>query len=122
MKSTSNPQKLQQELRAFTGTSQYFQHSMGSLLYTDGVRHLAISAAAYWLIDLIASLLPQLNEDEYFFVWRLQVDRSDSSAVLICDDGNDNILISNTIPYTNFPLDSLSLYLCDLVLMLPSEY
>jgi hypothetical protein len=48
------------------------------------------------------------------------------SAELIIDDGNGNILATQKIPYTDFPLDSMCLYAClnddKWIILLPSEY
>jgi len=47
-------------------------------------------------------------------------------AELVLDDGNSNVLATQKIAYTTFPLDSLVLYACwdseRWVLMLPTEY
>ena len=38
-----------------------------------------------------------------------------------CDIG-EKPLVTQNIPFTDFPLDTIDLWLCDGVLMLPSEY
>ena len=51
---------------------------------------------------------------------------SRSRAVMIYEDGNDKEHARQEIPYTDFPLDSITLYACwdqeNWVIMLPSEY
>ncbi|MCA2684625.1 MAG: hypothetical protein IM504_04025 [Microcystis sp. M038S2] len=84
-------------LEQFTGTENYYKHSMG-LLYTDGVHYLV--------------------QDQF---WKLRVN-SDHSASLTCERDEGNIALSQEISYTDFPLESVTLYLADGVLLLPSEY
>jgi hypothetical protein len=43
-------------------------------------------------------------------------------ATLTCDDGNGNAVYSKRIPFTDFPLDEISLYYCNKTILLPSEY
>lgn len=50
----------QADLKQFTGTNCYYQHRFGCFVYTDGVRHVAKSGEAYWLIDTIASYQPRI--------------------------------------------------------------
>jgi len=42
--------------------------------------------------------------------------------VAIADDGNGNELLRQAIPYTDFPLDEITLYLTERTLLLPGEY
>jgi hypothetical protein len=51
----------------------------------------------------------------------LQV-RADRSATLLCDDGNGNVVYTQEIPFTDFPLDEVRLYFANNVIHLPSEY
>lgn len=46
----------------------------------------------------------------------------DNSAVLTCERDTDEPMITQEIPFTDFPLAEITLYLCDGVLLLPSEY
>ena len=55
-----------------------------------------------------------------FSVWTLKV--KDGKATLTCDDGNGNAVYSKRIPFTDFPLDEISLYYCNKTILLPSEY
>ena len=43
------------DLIQFTGSEHWYRHAMvRDILYTDGVKHVAETAGAYWLIDEIA--------------------------------------------------------------------
>lgn len=113
------------DLAQFTGTSQYYQHPLG-LKYTDGVKHLADNAQAYWLLDAIASWQSdsrirddnQLQEIQF---WKLMVN-SDQSATLICERDQDDVAVTQTIPFTDFCLESVTIYCQEGVMLLPSEY
>ncbi len=111
------------DLNQFTGTEQYYPHWLGIRL-TDGAFYLQENGAA-WLVDAIAShqtkkLLsdPMLKE---FQIWLLTVN-ADKSAVLRCDRDTDDTVLTQEIPFTDFPLTEIKLYLIEKVLMLPSEY
>jgi hypothetical protein len=58
---------------------------------------------------------------EGFQVWTLKVN-DDRTASLFCDDGNDNIVYTQHIEFTDFPLDEIKFYSTDNVILLPSEY
>jgi hypothetical protein len=110
------------DLAQFTVTSQYYRHFTG-LLYTDGVEFLAEKAGAYWLIDAIAGYQyeamgnPQLRD---FQLWQLTIENN--VGTLVCRaDSHLPAIISQTIEYTDFPFD-IDLYVCNNVLLLPSEY
>ena len=112
-------------LEQFTGTERYYKHWLG-ILYTDGVKYLAEEAGAYWLIDAIASwqASPKVKRDrmlQRIQFWKLRVN-PDNSAVLVCERDSDDVALTQEIEYTDFPLESVTLYLSECVLMLPSEY
>ena len=114
--------ELESGLTMHTGSTRWFRHWTRRLVYTEGVQYLAETASAYWLIDLIASWCPQPSiRQEDFVVWKLAV-KPDRTATAIADDGNGRELARQDIPWTDFPLDEVSLYLTDNTLLLPSEY
>lgn len=110
------------DLQQFTGTSQYYRSTMGSMKNTDGVQFLAEHAGAFWLLEAIASYqhTPEVKA-EGFQLWELTV--KDHAAVLTMKaDSDQPAIVTKVIPFTDFPLDRVTLYLIDDVLMLPSEY
>ena len=112
------------DLAQFTGTEQWFRHSINSrVLYTEGAKHVAEHGQAYWLLDEIALIQPYNKKvaAEEFQIWKLIV-RPDKTARLTCDDGNDNVVLSKNIEYTDFPLETITLYFANNVIHLPSEY
>lgn len=79
-------------------------------------------------MDAIAS--HQTNKKvaaEPFQVWKLTVNEQ-KQAALVCTDGNETVLVSQEIPYSDFPLSEITLYaeqsdyLAGRVVMLTSEY
>ncbi len=130
-------QELQQSLKGFTGSENYYKHLLG-IRYTDGVQYLAEQAECYWLIDIIASYqTKRLLADEMlrdFQLWLLVVGdnhefikpKAGYKAVITCwrDTPEAGIKppIQQHIEFTDFPLSEIKFYLCQGVLMLSSEY
>jgi hypothetical protein len=78
------------DLTQFTGTEHWYRHGLvRHVVYTDGVKYVADTGGAYWLIDEIA-LAREFDDrlaTEPLQVWTLAVSEN-SSAKLTCDDGN----------------------------------
>ena len=111
------------DLFQFTGSEHWYRHSLArKVTYTDGAQYVAESGGAYWLLDEIAlnQTDPKIAAEE-FQVWRLKVN-SDKTATLTCDDGNDNIVFTKPLQFTDFPLDEIAFYFTDNVILLPTEY
>lgn len=120
------------DLAQFTGSETYYRVGSNGVLCTEGARYLANHGAAYWLLDLIAisqGLEPIRSEP--FQHWTLDV--ADNRGTLTCTDGgkgeNDGKpveLVRLVIPYTDFPLGRVSLFVeggPDMpVILLPSEH
>lgn len=125
-------QTLYDNLCQFTGTTQYYSYPLFGIkgLLSDGIHYLLNIAECYWLIDAILShqLNPVISkhpELKSLQFWRLNVN-DDNSALLQCEWDKDEIVESQKIDYTNFPLDSITLYCSPTpegyVIYLPSEY
>ncbi|MDA2934976.1 hypothetical protein MYX82_11635, partial [Acidobacteria bacterium AH-259-D05] len=78
-------------------------------------------AECYWLIDIVASYQPKLKQVP-FQLWELEVEKDNPGVVTVREDSGKPALISQEIPYTDFPLEKIQLYCIDGVLLLPSEY
>lgn len=118
------------DLRQFTGSTEKHNLSLMckrlKVFCSDGVKYLAEKGEAFWLVDAIlshfprANKIPQLKDDMQF--WHLKVDEK-KQAVLYCTDGRtDKHLIEQKIPFTDFPLAEVKLYLANGMLYLPSEH
>lgn len=114
---------IKSDLSQFTGTEQIWRHSLiRHIVYTDGVQHVAEAGAAYWLLDKIAcAQIEPRHADQEFQLWKLTV-HADLSADLTCTDGNDTTISEERIPYTDFPLPEIKLYVTSRTILLPSEY
>ena len=58
---------------------------------------------------------------EEFQAWKLTVN-ADSSATLVCEDGNYKTVYSKEIPFTDFPAGGVTLWFANDVIYLPSEH
>ena len=81
---------------------------------------------SFGLQDEIASwqLDPRIRDDrmlQQIQFWKLTVN-PDRSAVLICERDSDDVAITQEIPFTDFSLESVTIYCQGGVLLLPSEY
>lgn len=118
----ANQKKLLSELAGFHATEQYYK-VYPTVMLTDGVHFLFKKASSYWIADIVYwfQSLPVVAK-EPFQVYELKVNLEKSTAVMVCTDGNENILKEKRIEYTDFPLETMKLYYQNQVLMLPSEY
>lgn len=124
------------ELRQFTGDLERYRHPLNRrLIYTPGVKFLAESAGAYWLIDAVASWLGTQQyqaavaadsrvQDLHF--WKLRVRENDSATLSARVDADIAPFITQEIEFTDFCLESIDLW-CGFdgthwTLYLPSEH
>lgn len=99
-----NPQELQAALRQFTGTTHYYRIDSKTLL-TDGAYYLATQAGAFWLMALFSSYLLELRLDDWFTVLKLKT--AGNKTTVTIDDGNGNVLATQEIENSDFPLDEM---------------
>jgi hypothetical protein len=111
------------DLRQFTGSERWFRHStLRKILYTEGVQYLVEKGEAYWLLDKIAAnqLEPKIRAEE-FQVWKLKVNENCTGTVT-AEDGDGNVIHSEDIRWTDFPLDQVELWVEGNTILLPSEH
>ena len=122
---TMTPDQIINELAQCIGSENYYQHRLGPI-YTDGINYMATICEAYWLIDAIASYqTTRFAATNAFQVWELVKSPTDNRPdrhILTYEDGNGNLLIRQTIPFSDFPLEDIKIYVCDNTILLPSEY
>lgn len=124
---TAATENLAADLRQFTGSETLYRHGMiRRVTYTEGVQYLAEHAGAYWLIDIVAiaqRCCPRVRA-EGFQVWTLTRPRKQPSSrcTVTCEDGNGHGVYRQRIPFTDFPLDTVTLYCVKNVIMLTTEY
>ena len=109
------------------GTTDLYSHGLlRSFMYTDGVRYMAETCGAYWLVDLIAShQLSAKVRREPFQVWYLKTRADGSWVAEAWTDSplNGKRIVRQEIPYSDFPTDlaPFRLYVENRTLMLPEE-
>ncbi len=119
-----NPAKLKAELKQFSGTERH--HKTGfRTLSTDGVVYLAEQAGCFWLLDIVDSIQNKITEE--FAIVDLKVRENQSANVKIHNGFSPKeeayrIFHQQNIPFTDFPLKEIQLYVQNKVILLPSEY
>jgi hypothetical protein len=121
---TKNAELMKSDLSQFSGSENWYRHGINrKVLFTDGAKYIADEGGAYWLLDEIAIIQPHNKAvaAEEFQVWKLIV-RPDRTATLTCDDGNGRIVYTKEIEFTDFPLDTITLWFANNTIYLPSEH
>lgn len=112
--------KFISDLNAHHCTTAYYRYM--TIMLTDGVKFLCEKGECFWFADLIAS--HQFNEKvkhEEFQVYKLDVNE-DQSALITITDGNDKVLDTQSLDFTDFPLDTMTVWCVGRVALLPHEY
>ena len=112
---------LNQDFAMATGTENYYKHCTGNH-FTDGVKMMAEKYKAYWLIDVVMSYQYGKIRKVPFQIWEIVTTDSFRATVEMKEDTDQPILVSQKIPYTDFPEGIFKMYYIDNVLLLPSEY
>ena len=113
------------KLPNFYGTENYHRWSVlfRNFVLTDGAKFIADECGAYWLMDAIASYLSRYR-DNGFAVAELK--KHKTGFVLTIEDGDYSALAQQPIEYSDFPLDEITLFVCQMddlwVIMRTSEY
>ncbi|MFA5858421.1 MAG: DUF6876 family protein [Elusimicrobiota bacterium] len=116
---TNEKQKLEDELKTFTGTEHYFRNFTG-LIFTDGIQYLAEKTGAHWLIDLIGSYQYKLKNIP-FQLWTIKVNDDKTAEVICKEDTHTPIIVKQKLEYTDFPLKNFECYCIDGILLLTTE-
>lgn len=104
------------------GSENFYQNKLSPIMYTDGVKDMAETCGAYWLIDAVMShQFTKTVRCEPFQVWKLKRVKDDAFQ-LQATDGNDKRIVSQQIPFSDFRYDTATLWLVKGCLMLPNEY
>ena len=109
---------LDNDLSMFTGTENWTRHQFGALLFTDGINYLRNKdengvVDCFWLVDAIASHQSDALDKKCdgFQSWSLTAAPTKAMpkrALLECRvDSGRPAIISQEIPYTDFPFDQI---------------
>jgi hypothetical protein len=118
---------IKRQLKEFRGTESYHKHlfpGKSPILLTDGCAFIREKCEAFWLFDAILCYqLDKRLKNVPFQIWTLKQSRSDFSWLLGCaPDSGEKPLISQRIEFSDFPLESIKIWVIDGVALLPSEY
>ncbi len=103
--------------RLYTGTEKYYKFYNHFL--TDGVFDIAGEEECFWFLQII--VIAQRHLKEYLFqTWKLERIMNNEFSV-IATDGNDFIIYRQNIAFSDFFFDSLTIWVENEVVMLPSE-
>jgi hypothetical protein len=116
-------QEILDTLAQANETECYHQFSPfpGFPVITDGVLAMAMMTGGFWLLDLVGSYQGNRKLDKNFQVWKLKVNLENQTAV-VRGYNDTKLIVTQKIPYTDFPLDEIKLYLMDGIILLPGEY
>jgi hypothetical protein len=118
---------LMRTLKEFRGTELYHKHlfpGKSPILLTDGCAFVRDKCQAFWLFDAILSYQTDKRlKDVPFQIWELKNQMKDLFWLLSrrADSGEKPIL-TQRIEFSDFPLDSIKIWVIDKVALLPSEY
>jgi hypothetical protein len=97
---TMNAAEIQARLKHYRG-SDILAHLTPTMLLTEGALYLAQAAKCFWLFNLYASHLAEIDGDlDWFNCLKLSKQR-EGPRVLI-EDGNDKVLAQQSVDYTDF--------------------
>lgn len=106
------PEEIEYELAHCTGTTCYRRFGITRAVATDGAIRMAELCGAYWLLDAIASHIPNAKKlcgpfDMQF--WKFTVNMADRNGILSVSDGNCEFREVQKIEYTDFPLSEIQI-------------
>jgi len=128
-------EEIEAGLAQFYGSESF--HKFSPLFYkhllTDGAKWLADNAGAYWLMDIIGSYHGKCMKDPKAMLqnmqfWTLKKNKTGQGAKVICERDTGDVAITQKIPYTDFPLNEIKLWVAPsgdgvhYTIMLQSEY
>lgn len=119
--------KYAEEIQEFIDTVQPVgtrKRWYGNLIITGNVFDFINMADAYWLINMIWSYQTEITD--WLQVWTLTTNVEENTAVLKGEMEGQDLIITQDIEITNFPLPELKLYVQDdtvhRCVMFPAEY
>lgn len=117
--------ELDDALGHFYGTVEWYRHVLvPEMLYTEGVHYFAEMGGyhgAYWFLDIVATeYWPMLKKQPFMTV--VMTVGKDRKAEIKVDNGNNRVLKTRNIDYTDMQPGVWKFFLTDNVLLLPREY
>lgn len=119
--------EILEKLERCTGSETIFKHPMAAILpdgavFTEGIMLMAQLCKAFWLLDIPFSYqLESHVRNVQGQIWKLEVNKDDDSGVVTMVDYYGKEKVRQEIPFTDFPLTEITMYLIGNTLCLPSE-
>jgi hypothetical protein len=121
VKEPTKAEKVQELIDGAQGADEYFKTSAfaKNIFHTDSLNCVCKEAGAFWFLDIIVSRLPKIikkyGRRAEFQVWKMQINRTQDGTSIInvritCEDGDGNTFAVQVIPYTDFPLDTFTVF------------
>ena len=109
------------EMAHYTGTVNYWNHQFFkvSIKLTDGANYIRKHCGAFWLFDLITQQTYHIDKS---YIIRLNNIKDYEYKFNVHDWETDEIIYQQEIPFSDFPLKQLKLYVLNGICLLPSEY
>jgi hypothetical protein len=123
--------ELNRYLSRHTGTMNYYRDAFTKLVYTDGIKDLAETVGAYWLISDIGVVAKMKFRNVPFQIWRLVVKDDESAVLTMREDTSEPIRYRQKYDMVDFPVGTFEFYIMhgsldketlDLIALLKSEY
>jgi hypothetical protein len=111
----------------FSGSMEFHRYMMNCLL-TEGTKYICEMCECFWFADVIASYQGEKwARENPFQVWKLEVEIERGFGKVTCEDGNDNVLVTQDINNTDFPARELTFWaerneMGGMTILLPSEH
>lgn len=110
------------QLAGYIGSENHYRYNR--VMISDGAKAFADKFGAYWFLDVISSYqgghysVSSLDMQ----VWQIKRNKTGNGAVVTCEDGNKNVVITQRIKFTDFEPNEGTLWLVNRVCYLPSEH
>jgi len=105
------------ELEQFIGSQSYV--NVFGMKCTEGITYIMSNGYGWFVTDMIVMIIAEYKDEEFLAV-KLKLD-GDNKAIATIEDGNGMVFYTQKYEYTDAKKD-LTLFCCDNVLMLSSEY
>jgi hypothetical protein len=115
--------QIEYQLAHCYGGESYYKTMLPNLYFTEGVKTLRDLCECQWLIDAILSYQPRCHKDSALKecqFWDLKKEKN--SWMLTCRRDKNDVAFSQRIGYSDFPLDEITIWVINKIVMLPSEY
>jgi hypothetical protein len=90
---------------------------------TQGIVHYCEQHQCFWFMDVINSYqTASFRARNGFQVWKIVLNKTGNGCKAICEDGNDNVILTQRIPYTSHKETDTVFWYSNETIYLPSEH